>query len=581
MGSSFGKDSHSESDYKWPPIPTPPKVPPSQDHLEMTAKEYPLNPTFQLIIHTTDKHASIQRSRSKTNTNIDLNQMATEFEDSLKQYLHASWHDYRYPSIKSTQYLKNMIVLEFSSVITLGLVVQFIFVNRSLYLVLEIKPIDWKGKTIAFGHKSSKAYSKYMDDVILKQHHQGYQSKRGYLTDHHIEDSHINKVHFHCHFSPDTLTLAANLYSLLNTHLTEFNCKIHSKSFLYHQNGPHVCWNWQIFVVHAESIGRCLCFLMANIPNTKNIYFPFHSRTFDFVPHNRFLDHCVRMGFIHNPDPIPLYVDFFKDKLQEIIVPFPQDKVETITLENTTLIVEHWYRNTNSVEIVSYVYQYALPDIKPFDIIQFWFGILRDNKHYCIDTLIPLWMTSKKQFDDQIRNRFGLIMEEILVNNNKYYVDKWGKDYHGFGLLALVVIGDQMTRNIYRGKKKSFMFDKQMQSLCEDGMKNEYLKYLFDKHPIYSWVYNLVFEHAENMDIAELSMQNLRWMRGKLHKTDPMYQFLDRDIIIGGGYKHYKMIEKFGRYLQRDKILGRDTNEQELQYLMKSGFNKMVSYNKK
>ena len=67
-------------------------------------------------------------------------------------------------------------------------------------------------------------------------------------------------------------------------------------------------------------------------------------------------------------------------------------------------------------------------------------------------------------------------------------------------------------------------------------------------------------------------------MKSKLHSTDPMFMFLDRDMTVGGAYKHYKMIKDFGRYLQRDKILGRATNEQERKYLIESGFNKMVSY---
>lgn len=588
MGNSSHKQQNA-ANFKWPEIPTPPKVAPSQESLNMEPKEYPLHPQFELSIYTVNKHAYIPMNRTQTEISTEISKIAKEFETALKEYLSSSRKHDAYkifdPRIKKTFYFKNFISLEFHGLITLGLIIQFIFVNRSINLKLQIKPLNFgNGQSISFGERPY-LISKYIDDVILSEYHQGYNSKRGFLTDCDTVELYIDKVHFHCHFKPKTHLLALNLYKALISHLNEYNNTIYSKSCLYYANGPHVCWNWQIFVLYPESIARCICFLMVNVPHkNKDIYFPFHSRTFDFVSNNRFLDHCLRVGWINNPDPIPLYVDFFKDKLKEIIVPIP-DKPGTnkISLENIMMINNYWIKNAAllSSEIHSYIYQYVLSDVTPKDIILFWFGNIKHNKQYCIDKLIPLWMESKKEFDDEIRHKFGLIMDEILIHKNDYYKNKWGKDYEGFGLLAYCIVADQFTRNIYRGTKKAFIFDKETQKLCLLGMDNGYFKqYLFNKHPIYCWVYNLVFQHSEDINIVTLAIDNLKWMKSKLHIMDPMYMFIDRDCTVGGAYKHFKMIEKFGRYLQRDWILERETNEEEQDYLNKSGFMKMVTYKK-
>eukprot|EP01084_Bolivina_argentea_P171039 296334_1 len=583
-GSHFTKTPTSADNYQWPAIPPAPKVRPN--NLTMKANEYPTIPSFQLIIHSINKDPYIPQDRTKKDINHEIIDIAKEFELQLKKYLATSQRNeaYKiyYPCIKKTQYNKNTILLEFHGIITLGLIIQFIFLNRSINLNLTIKPINFNGKTVTFGFHP-KLISKYINNIVLKQYHQGYKSERGYLIDKQIEDTYIDKVHFHCHFNESTHLIALNLYKLLIEHLNEYNCTIYSRSLLYQQNGPHICWNWQVFVLYPESIGRCIGFLMANIPDKKNIYFPFHSRTFDFVTSNRFIDHCLRVGWIYSSDPMPLYVDFFKDKLKEFIVPFPKDE-QKISLEKVHKINNYWFREFVTdidMEIHSFIYQYCLDEIKPYDIIRFWFGELKHNKQYCMDKLIPLWMTSKQWFDDEIRNKFGLIMDNILIYNNDYYIQKWTQEYTTFGLLAYVVMADQMTRNIYRGTKKAFMFDEMTQKLCLDGMDNGYFKWLFNRHPIYCWVFNLVFQHAEDITIVQMSIDNLKWIKSELHKSDPMYMFVDRDITSGGAFKHYKMIEKFGRYLQRDKILGRDTNDEEKQYLIKSRFNKMVSYKSK
>jgi len=92
--------------------------------------------------------------------------------------------------------------------------------------------------------------------------------------------------------------------------------------------------------------------------------------------------------------------------------------------------------------------------IVPQTIIDFWFGKQIENKVSIKQEISKRWYFGGKEFDDEIRDKFGAFMHGLLEENTP---SDWGKD--AISSLALVLVGDQFTRNIYRGDFKSLKYD--------------------------------------------------------------------------------------------------------------------------
>ena len=237
----------------------------------------------------------------------------------------------------------------------------------------------------------------------------------------------------------------------------------------------------------------------------------------------------------------------------------------------------------SSIGVASFlVYnQIYMKEITPNDIIYFWFGNIIDKNADIHKPLLMKWMKPDPSFDNEIRYRFGKFMRDVLVNEKKYYENhpKWGNDLDGAGLCAMIIICDQFTRNVYRGTKEAFKYDEYAQKLSFKALNNGYFEKLREIHPLYAWIMMWGFGHSENIQHLKIAKQiygDLLTFMGVKH---PMYKMCKMDYEKGPFFKHYDMIEKYGRYLQRDEIFERETSKEEDEYLNESGFKMLIKYN--
>ena len=225
-----------------------------------------------------------------------------------------------------------------SGILTLGLVCQYILLNRSFAMKIALKPLfigddddgndgnDGRNCNISFGveemsseyvslAKVSKNDSKWKE--ILSS--QGIESKHGLLCDYRKYETYIRMIHMHTHFNKNNHSTALGVFESLKAFLINNNCKIEDRQILYRKNGPHNVWNWQIYTRDDYTFGLSLIWLILNMSNSNDncIYHPFHVRTYDNnekinTPQmNEFFDHSVRLGWVGKSDPLPLDIDFF------------------------------------------------------------------------------------------------------------------------------------------------------------------------------------------------------------------------------------------------------------------------------
>eukprot|EP00483_Globobulimina_turgida_P006302 UN06312 len=137
----------------------------------------------------------------------------------------------------------------------------------------------------------------------------------------------------------------------------------------------------------------------------------------------------------------------------------------------------------------------ARQNMHPFayKILTFWFPSTFDE---CME----LWFGKSTKIDAQIKNEFGHMIDKA-VEENQY--NSW---IHSspFECLALIILLDQFTRNIYRNDSKMYRADSQCQAILSVAMwKGYHLELL----PVHSVSFCLVLTHSENLILQELCIR--------------------------------------------------------------------------
>ena len=166
------------------------------------------------------------------------------------------------------------------------------------------------------------------------------------------------------------------------------------------------------------------------------------------------------------------------------------------------------------------------------EIIEFWFNEIDSSKWFIKDT----------EFDRLIIERFSEIHNQA-ANCELFH---WRKT--AYGSLAEVIVLDQFSRNMFRDTPRSFAYDTLAlaltQSAIEKGFDTELSE---EKRPFFY----LPFMHSESLVI-----------HAEAERLDSKLSDLASAEFE---QKHKVIIERFGRYPHRNKILGRtSTSEEEI-----------------
>lgn len=191
------------------------------------------------------------------------------------------------------------------------------------------------------------------------------------------------------------------------------------------------------------------------------------------------------------------------------------------------------------------------------EILSFWFGDLADGVATA-DAKSSLWWGKDPATDSQIRSRFANSV--LAVTGGRF--DRGEKSARD--VLALILLVDQFSRNIWRNDPRAFAHDKLARKWCHellDGRRDRQLR------PIERVFAYLPLEHSENIDdqnqCVALFGQLLDEQQQAAKKL--FAGFLDYALA------HQKIIARFGRFPHRNEILGRATSDEERKFLAQPG----------
>lgn len=174
------------------------------------------------------------------------------------------------------------------------------------------------------------------------------------------------------------------------------------------------------------------------------------------------------------------------------------------------------------------------------DLIEFWFSE-EASKH---------WFNSTKAFDRALLEAH----EQTWLDAKQARLDHWQQS--AVGSLALVILLDQLPLNMFRGQAKSFATESQSRDVARAAITKGFDQELPVSRKAFLY---MPFMHSEELDDQALAV--------KLFDQPG----LENNHRIAR--HHYGIVERFGRFPHRNKILGRESTNAEIEYLnSKQGF---------
>ena len=192
-------------------------------------------------------------------------------------------------------------------------------------------------------------------------------------------------------------------------------------------------------------------------------------------------------------------------------------------------------------------------------IMRFWFG--SDNVDV-IETRDDFWFGANSRVDQQIKRQFSA----LVMSAYQQELTNWAMTAKGS--LALIVLLDQFTRNIYRGNGRAFAYDKQARAISLQEIERGHDLQLSSSERIF---YYLPLEHSELMSDQKQCVQLFKRLA---HNVDKKYagKYQQRfNAYVEYAVLHYKIIDDFGRFPHRNDLLGRKSTPAEIKYLIEGG----------
>jgi uncharacterized protein (DUF924 family) len=189
----------------------------------------------------------------------------------------------------------------------------------------------------------------------------------------------------------------------------------------------------------------------------------------------------------------------------------------------------------------------SAPPPEPRDVLDFWFG-----KAKGVGTPRMEWFRKDAAFDAQIRKRFG----DLHARAAKGELDAWRASPEP--MLALVVILDQFSRNLYRNDPRAYAQDEMARARASEAIqRGDDLGFL----PVQRQFLYLPFEHSESLADQDRGVELVRSLE----------EFEETRGLTAWAEKHREIIKRFGRFPHRNALLGRSSTPEELEFLKRPG----------
>lgn len=180
------------------------------------------------------------------------------------------------------------------------------------------------------------------------------------------------------------------------------------------------------------------------------------------------------------------------------------------------------------------------------EVLEFWFAAKG------VGSPRIEWFRKDAKFDAEIRRRFG----ELHARAAEGALNAWRASPEP--MLALVIVLDQFSRNLYRNDARAYAQDEMARSCAAEAIqRGDDLGFI----PVQRQFLYMPFEHSEALADQDYAVE----LMGSLENFD------ETAGLGAWAEKHRDIIRRFGRFPHRNALLGRESTPDEAEFLKRPG----------
>lgn len=166
-------------------------------------------------------------------------------------------------------------------------------------------------------------------------------------------------------------------------------------------------------------------------------------------------------------------------------------------------------------------------------VLDFWLNLPKE-RHFAVDPVL----------DREIAERFGALRDRVLASD----AAGWRQDRDA--LLAAIILLDQFSRNIHRGRAEAFAADDLALELCLSAVRRGWHA---RERGVRATFLLMPLMHAEHLVLQRFAID--------------CFQAAGLEEQVRFGHAHLAVIERFGRFPSRNAALGRASTPAEEAWL--------------
>lgn len=179
------------------------------------------------------------------------------------------------------------------------------------------------------------------------------------------------------------------------------------------------------------------------------------------------------------------------------------------------------------------------------EVLRFWFGSP-------LQTRRKAWFEKVPAFDAEIRARFL----RLHCAASRGELTAWSDSAHG--ALALIVLTDQLPRNMFRGTAEAFGSDPIALACARHLIASGWDLNMQPAERMFAY---LPFEHSESLPDQQRSLEQFALL-AQFPETADNHDYARR---------HCEIVQRFGRFPHRNAALARASTPEEIAFLATPG----------
>ncbi|MCS6778300.1 MAG: DUF924 domain-containing protein [Geminicoccaceae bacterium] len=157
------------------------------------------------------------------------------------------------------------------------------------------------------------------------------------------------------------------------------------------------------------------------------------------------------------------------------------------------------------------------------------------------------WFRPDPAFDRLLAERFGDLVDRAAAGAFEEWLE------HPEGALALVLLVDQLPRNVHRGTPRAFAYDAKAREVARAALARGHHLAVPARARLFFY---LPLEHSEDLADQDRAVELCRPLGGEAFEY---------------AVRHRAVIRRFGRFPHRNTILGRPNTAEEEAFLLEPG----------